>query len=80
MQCIERLIVDDKKSVDVKEDAYWKHARDVDERNHQKVWSDPRAHNYYWTKHGRSATQSPFTSRESWSFLERPDFEDLNLG
>ena len=44
------------------------------------AWSDPRAHNYYWTKFGRSATQNPLGQHEMWSLLREPDFEDLEIG
>jgi len=42
------------------------------------VWSDPRAHNYYWTDFGRSAVMCPFYPWEIWHFLRHPSFnEDL---
>ena len=49
----------------------------VDERNARKVWSDPRAHNYYWTGHGRSAVMCPFYPWEIWHFLRHPSLDDL---
>ena len=79
MQCMERLILDGKRSIEVKEEAYWRYNRHVDERNRKKVWADPRAHNYYWTKHGRSATQNPFRSSEMWKYLRRPDFAEMQI-
>jgi cation diffusion facilitator CzcD-associated flavoprotein CzcO len=79
MQCMERLILDGERSVEVKEDAYWRYNREVDTRNLQCVWSDPRAHNYYWTEHGRSAVMCPFTGPEMWEFLRKPDFGDLAI-
>ena len=79
MQCIERLILDEKRSIEVKEDAYWRYNRLVDELNAKKVWADPRAHNYWWTKHGRTASQIPFTGYEVRDFLLHPDFADLEI-
>jgi 4-hydroxyacetophenone monooxygenase len=79
MQCMERLILDDKQSIEVKEDAYWRYNRVVDEGNSKKVWADPRAHNYWWTKHGRTASQTPFTGYEVRELLLRPDFADLDI-
>jgi len=79
MQCMERLILDDKRSIDVKEDAYWRYNRLVDKLNATKIWADPRAHNYWWTKHGRTASQIPFTGYEVRDFLLRPDFADLEV-
>lgn len=79
MQCIERLIQEDKRSVEPKSEAYWRYNRLVDDRNNKLVWSDPRARNYYWTRHGRSATQNPFTAPEMWRFLRKPAFADLSI-
>ena len=59
------------------EDAYWRYNRLLDERNANKVWSDPRAHNYYWTEFGRSAVMCPFYPSEIWHFLRHPSFDDL---
>ena len=64
LQCIERLILDGQEVDRAKEEAYWRYNKEVDERNARKVWSDPRAHNYYWTDHGRSAVMCPFDRPE----------------
>ena len=79
LQCMERLILDGKQSIAVKEDAYWRYNRQVDELNGKKVWADPRAHNYWWTKHGRTASQIPFTGYEVREMLLHPDFADLEV-
>ena len=77
LECMERLILDDKKEIEAKEDAYRRYNQVVDEGNARKVWSDPRAHNYYWTEYGRSAVMCPFRPSEIWRMLRHPDFEDL---
>jgi 4-hydroxyacetophenone monooxygenase len=77
MQCIEKLLAANEQSVEVKEEAYLRYNDLVDCENRRKVWSDPRARNYYWTKYGRSAVQSPFTAPVMWRFLREPDFADL---
>jgi 4-hydroxyacetophenone monooxygenase len=59
LQCIERLLAQDKKAIEVDEESYRDYNALVDERNNNKAWSDPRAHNYYWTRFGRSATMCP---------------------
>jgi hypothetical protein len=41
------------------------------------VWSDPRAHNYYWTEFGRSAVMCPFYPWEIWHSLRHPSYDDL---
>jgi len=79
MQCMERLILDDKRAIEVKEGAYWRYNKLVDELNATKIWADPRAHNYWWTKHGRTASQIPFTGYEVRDMLLKPDFDDLEI-
>ncbi len=77
LESMEHLIVNDKRAVEVTEAAYWRYNRLLDERNARKVWSDPRAHNYYWTDFGRSAVMCPFYPWEIWHFLRHPSLEDL---
>ena len=79
LRCIERLILDDKNSIDVKEEPYRRYNEMLDERNQRMVWSDSRADNYYWTRFGRSATQNPLTSVEMWNLLREPNFQDLDI-
>ena len=79
LKCIERLILDDRKSIDVKEEPYRRYNEMLDERNRCMAWSDARAQNYYWTKFGRSATQNPLTPLEVWNALREPDFADLDV-
>jgi 4-hydroxyacetophenone monooxygenase len=79
LQCLERLILEDKKEIEPTEEAYWRFAGEVDERNSRKVWSDPRAQSYYWTQHGRSVVMCPFTGPEIWNLLRRPPWEDLEI-
>jgi 4-hydroxyacetophenone monooxygenase len=77
LECMEHLITSDKRAIEVTEAAYWRYNDLLDERNARKVWSDPRAHNYYWTDFGRSAVMCPFYPWEIWHFLRHPSFDDL---
>ena len=79
LQCMEKLILDGKQAVEVKDAAYWRYNEVVDTGNRMKVWADPRAHNYWWTKHGRTASQIPFTGYEVREYMLRPDFADLEI-
>jgi 4-hydroxyacetophenone monooxygenase len=79
LQCMEKLIVEKKRAIDVKEEAYWRFAEEVDEANRRKVWSDPRAQNYYWTKFKRSAVMNPFSGVHMWRLLREVEFGDLQL-
>jgi len=80
LQCIERLILEGRRAIEVREEPYWRYNRLVDDRNRMKVWSDPRAHNYYWSRgHGRTPGMNPFSGTENWHFMRRPDFADLDF-
>jgi 4-hydroxyacetophenone monooxygenase len=79
LQCLETLVLGNASTMEVRPEAYWRYNRLVDDRNLQKAWSDPRAHNYYWTEHGRSATMNPFYTAEMSAFLRKPDLADLEI-
>jgi 4-hydroxyacetophenone monooxygenase len=79
LQCIEKLILEGKSTVEVLSEPYLEYNRIIDEGNKTRSWADPRAANYYWTKYGRSATQNPFTGQQMWSYLHYPDFEHLAI-
>ncbi|MBT2186852.1 NAD(P)/FAD-dependent oxidoreductase [Sphingobium sp. H33] len=78
LQCIEKLILERKETIEVKEEAYWRYSRFVDERNSRRVWSDKRAHSYYWDG-GRSPGMNPLTATENYQFMRYPDFNDMNM-
>jgi 4-hydroxyacetophenone monooxygenase len=80
MTLIEETVLHGKKAIEVKEDAYWRYNRLVDQRNREKVWSDQRTQSYYWSpEHGRSAVMNPFTAPEMWHFLRHPDLDDVTF-
>jgi 4-hydroxyacetophenone monooxygenase len=79
LQCIERLVLDGKQSIEPTEQAYWDFAKWIDDRNAGKVWSDPRVHSYYWTRHGRSAVMCPLNGTEIWRTLRHPSFAELEI-
>jgi 4-hydroxyacetophenone monooxygenase len=79
LQCMERLILEDRQEIEPTEEAYWRFNEDVDERNARKTWSDPRSQSYYWTEHGRSAVMCPFTGPEIWSLLRQLPLDELEI-
>ncbi|AIT81480.1 monooxygenase [Novosphingobium pentaromativorans US6-1] len=79
LQCIEKLILEDKASIEVRGEPYWDYNRLIDRENAMRVWSDPRVPGYYWSKHGRSATMNPLSGPDMWNLLRVPDFSDLDI-
>ena len=80
LQCIERLILDGASAIEAGQEPFLRYNRLVDDRNAEKVWSDPRAQSYYWVaKYGRSPAQNPFCGTEIWNLMRHPDFADLEM-
>lgn len=72
LKCIEPLITEGRRTVEVTEDAYLRYNRGLDEAASTKVYLDRRAHNYYTNEHGRSATNGAFDARLLWEWLREP--------
>jgi 4-hydroxyacetophenone monooxygenase len=80
LECMERLILEDRRAIEPKREAYDRFNEEVDARNARKVWSDPRATtSYYWTEHGRSAVMCPFNSPEIYGLLRHPLSDELEI-
>ena len=76
LQCIAGLIAQDKRSVDVTEDAYWRFNAVLDREESMMLYMDPRANNYYRNRHGRSAVNNPIDFRRMWHWLRDPTDTD----
>jgi 4-hydroxyacetophenone monooxygenase len=79
LACIERLVVDGARSVEVTDDAYRRWNRDLDAREATKIYKHPLARSYYVNEHGRSSTNCPFTGIELWHHMRHPDWTDLEV-
>jgi 4-hydroxyacetophenone monooxygenase len=79
LSCVEAIVRADARAIEPRREAYDAFNVEVDARNAVRVWSDPRAHNYYWTSHGRSAVMCPFAIEEIHALLRHPPFEELEL-
>ena len=72
LECIRGLIEQDRRAVDVTEDAYWRYNDELDAWEATKPYKDPRVKNYYTNEFGRSATNSPIDVRKMWNWLRSP--------
>jgi 4-hydroxyacetophenone monooxygenase len=70
--CLGRMITDERKSVEVTLDAYRRYNDELDRAEATKIYTDPRAQNYYKNEHGRSAGNLPFDIRKMWAWLRNP--------
>ena len=71
LRCIAGLIENEKSSVEVTDDGYWRFAGILDEMERKMIYMDPRANNYY-QNHGRSAVNGPLDIRRMWRWLNSP--------
>jgi len=79
LRCMENLILDDKKSVEVLPEPYREYNELIDKRNAVRTWADPRSHSYYWSKYGRSVTQNPLRNTEMWPLMHYIDYDHLKF-
>ena len=72
-----KLILDDKKSVEVSGLAFGKYNEHLDAREKRKIYTDDRAQNFFLNKHGRSSVMCPFGPSELWRMLREQNQGDL---
>lgn len=79
LKCLEAMVLNGWRSIDVKHDVYEEHARIVDERNAKSIFLDKRQKSYYTNEFGRSAVASPWATIEYWDKLREPDFDEYDI-
>ncbi len=79
LQCIEELFRTSSTSIDVTPEAYGDYNRRLDEGLRKTIFSDPRLDTYYINEHGRSSSQTCWSTLEYWQMTRRPDFSDYVL-
>jgi 4-hydroxyacetophenone monooxygenase len=72
MQCIEALILDEHRTIDVKPEAYDAFNAELDRRERTKAYLDPRVDNAFKNAFGRSAINCPFDVRLMWQWWRDP--------
>lgn len=65
------LIEQNRRSVEVTDDAFWRFAKILDAEEKMKIYMDPRANNYY-RNNGRSTVNGPIDIRRMWRWLHDP--------
>jgi 4-hydroxyacetophenone monooxygenase len=72
LECLAGVILQNKKTVEVTSDAYWRFNDELDRAAAVKVFSDPRNQSYYRNQFGRSATNGSIDPRVFWRWLRDP--------
>jgi 4-hydroxyacetophenone monooxygenase len=76
LQCIEELFRTGSRSIDVTPEAYDEYNRRLDDGLRKTIFSDPRLDTYYINEHGRSSSQTCWSTLEYWQMTRRPDLAD----
>jgi 4-hydroxyacetophenone monooxygenase len=79
LECVERLILENKRAVEVTVEAFERYNAELDRREKTKIYTDPRARNYYMNEFNRSSVQSPFGLSETWRYLREVRSGDLTF-
>jgi 4-hydroxyacetophenone monooxygenase len=74
---IKEMIQENKRSVDVTEEAYGCYNELLDDWEGRKIYSDTRAHNYFRGQWGRSPTNCGIPGGDMWRLLKAPSEGDL---
>ena len=72
LECIGGLIAQQKRSVNVTTDAYWRYNGELDRAEANMVYKDPRTRSYYQNSFGRSAVNGPVDIRRMFNWLRDP--------
>lgn len=79
VQAIATLIESGKKSMEVREDVFWKYNNDLDELSEKLIWvvdDASKARNYYVNEQGRQQVSAPWRVEDYYQYLEKVKPED----
>jgi 4-hydroxyacetophenone monooxygenase len=79
IQCIEELFRTGAGAITLTREAYDRYNALLDEGLAKTIFSDPRLNTYYINEHGRSSSQTCWTTLEYWQMTRRPDVSDYVL-
>jgi 4-hydroxyacetophenone monooxygenase len=77
LECCARLIKDNKCAVEVSQAGFERFNALLDTRERGKIYTDPRAQNFFMNPHGRSSVMCPFAPSELWQMLKPLPEKDL---
>jgi hypothetical protein len=73
LQCLATLILEGKRTVDVRAEAYWRFNEEQDRADALQIYNfDRRVDSYYTSRYGRSVTNGALDFRLLWNWLRSP--------
>jgi 4-hydroxyacetophenone monooxygenase len=79
LQCIEELFRTGAGAIDLTRTAYDTYNARLDEGLSRTIFSDPRIDTYYVNEHGRSSSQTCWSTLQYWTMTRHPDLDDYTL-
>jgi 4-hydroxyacetophenone monooxygenase len=79
LQALELLASGAARTIDVRQQVYDDYNALVDEKMKDTIYLDARANSYFTDGKGRSITQSPWLTQESWDLLRHLRVDDFDL-
>ncbi|MEY2927566.1 MAG: hypothetical protein RL367_2043 [Pseudomonadota bacterium] len=79
LECCARLMGEGKRAVEVTQAGFDRFNALLDVREKGKIYTDPRAQNFFMNPHGRSSVMCPFAPSELWRMLKPLPDADLTF-
>ena len=79
LECIAKLILEDKQVVEIGRPGFDRYNAHLDQREALKIYTDPRAQNFFMNKYARSSVMCPFGPSELWRMLKNEAPRDLEF-
>lgn len=80
MECLQMLVEEDARSLEVRQEAFDEHNRRLDDKMSGSIWAwERRAHTYYTNQKGRPILPTPWRHVEFWRMTREPNKEAFIL-
>lgn len=79
LECCAKLILDDLGAVEVTQEGFARYNAHIDARESLKIYTDPRAQNFFMNRFARSSVMCPLGPSEMWRMLREVPRGDLNF-
>ena len=79
IECLDHMNAIGARTMDVKEEAFWRHNKRIDDQMKHMIWTHPRSKSYYQNSKGRPVGPWPFRLVDMWNELQKPVLEDYKF-
>ena len=79
IECLDYMIAKGARTIEVKEEAFVRHNRRIEEKMKEMIWSHPKSKSYYQNSKGRAVGPWPYRLVDMWNELQVPIYDDYRL-